>query len=534
VRSVGIINILSDELRGLESLFSSSGNSGVNSLDGNGVSVEFPNVSSPSVSPFDPTELNHSLHTVSIDHGNQGDLSHTSHEFLSESSSQHPHHHLSLNTSNHTSSGEDSPMESPSSPQQNGTLMIPSIIGEESVPGEDDQNGRGGSNSPLPTSKPIPIPGASSSSTSTPSYSSIVRASSTSPLLTSSSAPGTFKKATTLSTSAPSASKKEDVKSILPVAALNDKKGRKVCSFFLQGICRYGQQCRHRHLHCVSDKCLSCGQTVGSTPEEQQLHLTMCTEVVAMEKERRESASKKCGICHQLTLKLNRKFGLLISCNHSFCLQCIREWRGSSEHSRERVRACPICKVVSHYVIPCDRHVAEPTRKQRVIVEYKWRLGQIDCKHYNRGKAVCPFGEACFYRHEDGSAKKTTRRTTGPKTYNENIFDPEEEDDDDVAELDDDEEDDIYQQDTLPPPPLPRERAHLKFAKKKNLSSSTATTSGTSSSTGTSSISMLKKNNNKITTTTVTPSSTETSKLSNKKNINSKYAKSKPKNVNKK
>jgi len=208
----------------------------------------------------------------------------------------------------------------------------------------------------------------------------------------------------------------DDVKSILPVAALSEVKGRKVCSFFLQGICRYGQQCRHRHLHCVSDKCLSCGLIVGSTSEEQQAHLAQCSEVVAMEKERKDSASRKCGICHQLTLKLNRKFGLLISCTHSFCLQCIREWRGSSEHSRERVRACPICKVVSHYVIPCDRHVSEQSRKQRVIAEYKYRLQEIDCKHYSRGKAVCPFGEACFYRHEDGSVAKS-------KVSSDHLFD---------------------------------------------------------------------------------------------------------------
>jgi len=251
-----------------------------------------------------------------------------------------------------------------------------------------------------------------SSSNSTLSYSSIVRASSgssnttPSPNLKSRSI-SIPKKESNGNGSKSSNKKMDDVKSILPVAALSEVKGRKVCSFFLQGICRYGQQCRHRHLHCVSDKCLSCGLTVGSTSEEQQAHLSQCSEVMAMEKERRDSASRKCGICHQLTLKLNRKFGLLISCTHSFCLQCIREWRGSSEHSRERVRACPLCKVVSHYVIPCDRHVAEPSRKQRVIAEYKYRLQEIDCKHYNRGKSVCPFGEACFYRHEETPSVKS-------------------------------------------------------------------------------------------------------------------------------
>jgi hypothetical protein len=46
-------------------------------------------------------------------------------------------------------------------------------------------------------------------------------------------------------------------------------------------------------------------------------------------------------------------FGLLENCAHSFCLSCIREWRASADAVRtEAVRACPICRVESHFVVP--------------------------------------------------------------------------------------------------------------------------------------------------------------------------------------
>ena len=99
------------------------------------------------------------------------------------------------------------------------------------------------------------------------------------------------------------------------------------------------------------------------------------------------------------------RFGLLSHCSHEFCLPCIRSWRGtSSENKKELVRACPLCRVDSFFVIPCDRMVTE-SNKHQIIEAYKNKMGQIECKHYNRGQGQCPFGSSCFYAHlnQDGT-----------------------------------------------------------------------------------------------------------------------------------
>jgi hypothetical protein len=125
-------------------------------------------------------------------------------------------------------------------------------------------------------------------------------------------------------------------------------------------------------------------------------------------------------------------FGLLENCAHSFCLSCIREWRASADAVRtEAVRACPICRVESHFVVPwhvllhapfptifccsrchsrlvafrvllfccSDRFVSEPARKAAIVEEFRTATARIPCKHFNAGRGECPFGTSCFYAH---------------------------------------------------------------------------------------------------------------------------------------
>ena len=95
----------------------------------------------------------------------------------------------------------------------------------------------------------------------------------------------------------------------------------------------------------------------------------------------------QCGICFELTAKVGRRFGLLTHCEHAFCISCIRKWRSSlvvnerarttavaggggaattpegevgdaerpalaSDEARENVRACPLCRKPSDFVVP--------------------------------------------------------------------------------------------------------------------------------------------------------------------------------------
>jgi E3 ubiquitin-protein ligase makorin len=43
--------------------------------------------------------------------------------------------------------------------------------------------------------------------------------------------------------------------------------------------------------------------------------------------------------------------------------------------------------------------------KEAIVGAYKAHLATVPCRHFANGKATCPFGNSCFYRHayEDGT-----------------------------------------------------------------------------------------------------------------------------------
>ncbi|KXS22036.1 hypothetical protein M427DRAFT_162603 [Gonapodya prolifera JEL478] len=118
----------------------------------------------------------------------------------------------------------------------------------------------------------------------------------------------------------------------------------------------------------------------------------------------------ECAICFESVLQQDRIFGLLASCSHPFCLQCIRSWRQiSSEKTaidQVNLRSCPICRQVSFFVVPSRHWPRDEAHKQQTIDSYKFSRSRIPCKHFERsGERRCPFGDECFYSHarSDGS-----------------------------------------------------------------------------------------------------------------------------------
>ncbi|KAL3580159.1 hypothetical protein D5086_017994 [Populus alba] len=114
-----------------------------------------------------------------------------------------------------------------------------------------------------------------------------------------------------------------------------------------------------------------------------------------------------------------RKFGLLSECNHPFCISCIRNWRGSSPTSgmdvNSSLRACPICRKLSYFVIPSVIWYSTKEEKQEIVDTYKEKLRSIDCKHFDFGNGNCPFGTSCFYKHayRDGRLEEVVLRHLG-------------------------------------------------------------------------------------------------------------------------
>lgn len=108
----------------------------------------------------------------------------------------------------------------------------------------------------------------------------------------------------------------------------------------------------------------------------------------------------ECGICFESIRKKGERFGILESCDHAFCLTCIRSWRKQREQQdRQNLRLCPVCRNESYFVIPCDDIFLDPDEKHRVIEAYKNELGRIPCRAFDYGKGKCPFGTSCFYAH---------------------------------------------------------------------------------------------------------------------------------------
>lgn len=115
----------------------------------------------------------------------------------------------------------------------------------------------------------------------------------------------------------------------------------------------------------------------------------------------------ECCICLDKVLASGKQFGILDGCDHTFCLDCIRGWRSTYDKrtGKHHYRTCPICRRNSYLVIPSTRMVKSGPEKEELMEEYKEVLKTIPCRHFNKGKGMCPFMNSCLYAHvlPDGS-----------------------------------------------------------------------------------------------------------------------------------
>ncbi|KAJ3076708.1 hypothetical protein HDU98_001170 [Podochytrium sp. JEL0797] len=185
-----------------------------------------------------------------------------------------------------------------------------------------------------------------------------------------------------------------------------------LCPFAFNGLCRFEDKCRYTH----GLKCPRC-RKFCLHPRNMELrdqHLEECANsdqrrvdpADAVEEEaaaERRSNEMDCVVCFERVLrKRDPRFGLL-TCDHCVCLECIRQWR--QNESMDNSKACPICRQITHIIIPSPTFLTSPTSKQLALEAYKRRMNLIECKHYNAGEGTCPFGSSCLYRHvrKDGS-----------------------------------------------------------------------------------------------------------------------------------
>lgn len=134
------------------------------------------------------------------------------------------------------------------------------------------------------------------------------------------------------------------------------------CKFFArEGSCRYGDRCFFSH---------------EQMPKKNE---------------------DNCSICFDPVLD---NYGLLVNCDHLFCLDCLRTWRGSKEASKEAKRSCPLCRSISDFIVPSKVFLTGKA-KESMIKNYKKWLGTRPCKYFDPESLTssCPFGPECFYAH---------------------------------------------------------------------------------------------------------------------------------------
>ncbi|KAH9967278.1 hypothetical protein BC827DRAFT_1123841 [Russula dissimulans] len=159
----------------------------------------------------------------------------------------------------------------------------------------------------------------------------------------------------------------------------------KTCRYFAAGYCKRGEKCWFRHV----------APTDPPTDPGESLICAICMEEPVT-------------------------FGLLVDCSHTFCIHCIRNWRGqesmADDFSLSYVhKKCPYCRTPSKFVVPSSRfYPSGHPGKAETIEQYKASLQRIPCKYFtssNPERRYCPFGRDCMYQHqnEDGTPYTFTR-----------------------------------------------------------------------------------------------------------------------------
>ncbi|KAI3924216.1 hypothetical protein MKW98_032417 [Papaver atlanticum] len=194
-----------------------------------------------------------------------------------------------------------------------------------------------------------------------------------------------------------------------------------ICSFAAAGKCPRGDRCPHIH----GDLCPTCERYClhPYRPDEREEHTMACGRKQKHLAALKHSQEIECSVCLDRVLSkpsaAERKFGLLSECDHPFCISCIRNWRNNSPTSgmdvNSALRACPICRKLSYFVIPSVIWYANQEEKQDIVSSYKAKLSSIDCRHFDFGNATCPFGTSCFYKHayRDGRLEEVALRHLG-------------------------------------------------------------------------------------------------------------------------
>ncbi len=123
-------------------------------------------------------------------------------------------------------------------------------------------------------------------------------------------------------------------------------------------------------------------------PSERDNHRQQCERNQKKLEALRKSQEIECSVCLERVLSkptvAERKFGLMSGSDHPFCVGCIRGWRSGSHAPGMDidtvVRACPVCRVASHFIVPSVVWYSSSEEKEDIINGYK---NKLRCVHEN-------------------------------------------------------------------------------------------------------------------------------------------------------
>lgn len=186
------------------------------------------------------------------------------------------------------------------------------------------------------------------------------------------------------------------------------------CPHYARGVCSFGNDCELLHQQKQHDHDDDGG---------------LANKYTNNNKKKEEIIDTTCGICLENVYSTPKKqFGLLSSCSHVFCHECLMTWRcnrsATSEAttnvsssslpslSSQQRRVCPTCREPSDYVIPSTIFPTTPSQKLNIVQQYKHKCSTIQCREFVKTKKMgsCPFGRDCFYAHFNESGVDVKER----------------------------------------------------------------------------------------------------------------------------
>lgn len=139
---------------------------------------------------------------------------------------------------------------------------------------------------------------------------------------------------------------------------------------------------------------------IEGTPEQL---MDASTKVMATIEKSLQQCSAECCVCFEAPRKRpgpnrNRdRYGLMEGCDHVVCMQCIMNWRKNAKTAREARLGCPVCRKLSHIVVPWHEALRGEERLN-VLHQFKERCKTTPCK-WSSGGQRCPAGKHCLYDH---------------------------------------------------------------------------------------------------------------------------------------